>query len=121
MSYKSDVRIRLLKEDYAELERQYLQKFANSKYDIEFWQDKDICKEEDTTIYFGWDSVKWYRNITDVEFEFEFVDFIMDYILDLKNYSYAIIGEEMEDIDTDQNGIVEYISIKREFEDDYIQ
>ena len=113
MSYKSDVRIRLLKEDYAELERQYLEKFANSKYDIEFWQDKDICKEEDNTIYFGWNSVKWYRNIGDTEFEF--VDFIMDFVLSLKTYSYGIVGEDLEDIDLDGNGNIEYIEIERRF------
>lgn len=118
MSYCSDVRFRLLKDDYKKLEDAYITELGHNPHYIEFWHDKDIYRTEDNgTIYFGWNGIKWYRG----EKEFEYTYFIMDFILGLENYSYAIIGEEIEDIDTDQNGIVEDISIKREFEDDYIQ
>ena len=117
MSYRSDVRFRLLKDDYAKLEKDF---FANATDDYEknFWENKDIYKEEkdSKTIYFGWDGVKWYRHIGDDAFKF--VDFIMDFVLDLDTYSYGIIGEELDDVDLDGNGEIEYISVARSFEDD---
>lgn len=115
MSYCSDVRFRLLKDDYKELEQRYLDELGNDVYFTNLWHNKDIYRtEEDGTVYFGWDGLKWYRQ----DINYKNVDLIMDFIIDLENYAYAIIGEEIEDIDTDQNGIVEDISIKREFEDD---
>ena len=117
MSYCSDVRFRLTKDDYAELEKEF---FANATDDYEknFWKNKDIYKEEkdSNTIYFGWDGVKWYRHIGDDAFKF--VDFIMDFVLDLDTYCYAIIGIDIDDIDFDWYGEVEPIEIVRGFADD---
>lgn len=113
MGYVSDIRIRILKDDYLELEKQYLSKFANDSCFIDFWNKKDIYKEENGTVYFGWNSAKWYISL----FENSFAHFhlIKDFILGLSTYSYGIIGEEIDDIDFDWNGEIEPIEIVRGF------
>ena len=114
MSYCSDVRFRLLKEDYKELEDVYITELGHDINYADFWNNKDIYKDKGDTIYFGWNNTKWYR----CDKDFEYVDFIMDYILGLKNYSYAIIGEEFDDISCCCEGDIAWIGVKRTFEDD---
>lgn len=114
MSYRSDVRFRLLKDDYKELEDAYITELGHDTHYTDFWHNKDIYKDEGYTVYFGWNDTKWYMG----EKDFEYAYFIMDYVLSLTNYSYAIIGEELEDNDIDCRGDIVCISIKREFEDD---
>ena len=114
MSYCSDVRFRLLKDDYKELEDAYITELGHNTNYAGFWHNKDIYKDEGDTVYFGWNDTKWYREIED----YKNVNFIMDFILGLENYSYAILGEEIDDNDIDCNGDIDCISIARSFEDD---
>ena len=115
MSYRSDVRFRLLKEDYKELEDAYITELGHNPFYIEFWQNKNIYKDEGDTIYFGWNDTKWYRFDRQ---DFAYVDFIMSFATNLRQYAYAIIGENLEDIDVDCNGEIDCISVARSFEDD---
>ena len=154
MGYRSDIRIRLRKEDYKNLVEKFEEerdkhkanvlvlqslleqattdeektKIRNDIYKEDCmcdlfdkdnksdWKELAIYREEETTIYegydketekynsheedtvyFGWNGLKWYRGYADV-------DFIMDYIQNLDYYAYARIGEEMGDIEQLENG-----------------
>ena len=112
MSYCSDVRFRLLKDDYKELEDAYITELGHNPHYIEFWQNKNIYKDEGNTVYFGWNNTKWYR--FDKQ-DFAYVDFIMSFVTSLRQYAYAIVGERLDDIDLDWNGDVDCIEIERKF------
>lgn len=122
MGYRSDVRIRLKKNDFEKLKVDFKEKVQepnNDKYygyDM-FGKDLDVCKEiknvpcwkvtddgEDIEeshdcVFFGWNSVKWYDG-------YEEVDFIMNFIQDCDHYAFARIGESGEgDIETHEQNM----------------
>lgn len=116
MSYCSDVRFRLTKDDYQKLEQEYLKQFGKDEHYKDFWVKKDIYEEENNTIYFGWNDTKWYYSVKDEYFAY--CQFIMEFITQLDTYCYAIIGADVDDIDFDWNGEIEPIEIVRGFADD---
>lgn len=115
MSYCSDVRFRLLKDDYKELEEAYITELGHDTHYADFWHNKDIYKDEGDTVYFGWNDTKWYR--FDKQ-DFANVDFIISFVTSLRQYAYAIIGEEFDDISCCCEGDIDWIGVKRTFEDD---
>jgi len=117
MGYRSQIRIRLRKEDYERLVKEFEndQKVKNAgagnlfktldKYVEEtnyvYYENHNGKWIEKTaeTVYFGWDYVKWYDGYEDV-------DFIMDWLVkdDKIPYAFTRIGESMEgDIDMRYN------------------
>lgn len=111
MGYRSDVRIRLTKKDYEKMLEEY-DKEILSEVGYNIFNDKDIFKElpkyeicEKTDdgddviklkdcVYFGWDSIKWYENYTEI-------DFIIEFIKECEQYAFCRIGESGEgDIET---------------------
>lgn len=116
MGYRSDVRIRLTKEDYEKLKigfepiaKQFnYNMFADENLDVYKeqnnvtvfnYEDDNYTSETKDCIYFGWNWVKWYDG-------FEDVDYIMDFIQKCKYYAFCRIGESCEgDIETYSEGM----------------
>lgn len=120
MGYRSDVRIKLTKEDFEKLEKDFIEKFGNNslfdyidvkgyRKDYVYNEDKDNWDEIDA-VYFGWNCVKWY------EYDYEDVKFIMSFIKSGIPYAYSRIGEDMGDVELEGNNL-EYITVRTEFEE----
>ena len=108
MGYRSEVRIRLTKEDYEKLSKEFEQKIApktgynlfdkehldayKEVKNIHCWKDTDDGEDIEEThdcIFFGWNYVKWYDGYDDV-------DFIMDFMYNCEHYAFCRIGESLE-------------------------
>lgn len=110
MGYYSEVGIAMKKADYEGLKRKInaLPKERNSlkEYVKQLLTDAD-CIDPYTNLkeYAGkvvalhWKSVKWYMDDDMPE-----VDFLMEYIRTLPDYSYMRIGEETGDIEEEREG-----------------
>lgn len=130
MGYRSDVRIRLTKEDFERLKEEYEKKLIETnELEYSMFKDLDVYKEERDqfvytqnkdndweekkvdSVYFGWNCVKWYDDYEDVEF-------IENFIFECKYYAFIRIGESMEgDIDSRAEGF-EHIMYSYVFDDD---
>lgn len=126
MGYRSDVRIALLIDGFNELSRYVHDYFKNSNKNIQYnlLEHMDICHKSKNSIYFGWNDIKWY------EYEPE-ISSIMLGLEHLKKDEYSTrylrIGEDYNDIEEqntdgrkDENTNVEYPSLIRRFDDDYV-
>jgi hypothetical protein len=117
MAYRSDVRIRLTKEDFERLKKEFDENIKIDDF-YHLFKHLSVCKEEtdrivykqdDTgewlenkvnSVYFGWDCTKWYEN-----YGFDDVDFIMNFVMNCEQYAFIRIGESMEgDIDSIARG-----------------
>lgn len=108
MGYRSDVRIRLTKEDFERLKEEYEKRLIETN-ELEYSMFKclDVYKEETgnsiwdmdndgewheqlvDSVYFGWNSLKWYNGYEDV-------DFITNFVFACKQYAFIRIGESSE-------------------------
>ena len=130
MGYRSDVRIRLIKEDYERLVNEFNEKIKIDDF-YHLFKHLDVYKEENDkvisiqnkdneweekkvdSVYFGWNDVKWYE-----DYGFDDVDFIMDFMENCKQYAFIRIGESCEgDIDTREDGF-DMINFYYAFDDD---
>ena len=112
MSYRSDVRIRLLEKDYKRLVEKFREDIVDGLgfEDLFSIENLTVCRKsmqeivgainytdyikEEPTILFGWDYIKWYEGT------FEDVDLIMTFLRDSDiPYAYARIGEEYDDVE----------------------
>lgn len=117
MGYRSDVRIRLLLEDYEKLKKEYVEKFIDTH--VTTWnmfsqENLDIFKLQNTEdytydtpenidelnpsgkcVYFGWNSLKWYTQCCD----YEDITFIEGFVNSCIMHSFFRLGEEMDDIE----------------------
>lgn len=80
--------------------------------DEETWDEEDCGQNQiiEKIVYFGWDSLKWYDDYTDVRF-------VEDFVRDCDCYAYARIGEEYGDMDKEERGMYS-IGTYTSFEDD---
>nr|WP_297003784.1 hypothetical protein [uncultured Dialister sp.] len=110
MGYYSEVGIAMKKAGYEELKRKIAalpeEEIALKKYVKNLLScAKQIDPYSDLKEYAGkyvvlhWDSIKWYMFDDMPE-----VDFLIDYIKTLQDYSYMRIGEEAGDIEEDHKG-----------------
>lgn len=127
MGYRSDVRIITSKEGFEKLKEfveNYLQEHHSEDYNL--LKECDIKEEDKEQCYFGWDYIKWYEDDDYAE-----IDAIMkgiDYLGENEySYRYMRIGENYEDCeqrdydgDKDNGVCLEYPSMIREFDDEYI-
>lgn len=128
MGYRSDVRIRLTKEDYERLKEEF-EKTIVTKFGFNLFDDMAVYKEEKgygfytedenndcvwkekDCVYFGWNCVKWYDGYDDV-------DSVMDFIENCKQYAFIRIGESCEgDIDAREKDF-DMIGFYYAFDDD---
>ena len=128
MGYRSDVRIMTTKKGYNELKKYTDKYLQDKKYTSgNLLDNTDINEETKYAKYIGWDSIKWYDGFEG----YEDVDAIMNGLdhLEENNYSYryARIGESYDDYDEkyfesdiEDEQDLEYPSMTRYFEDDYI-
>lgn len=127
MGYRSDVRIVTSKNGFEELKKfveNYLKEHESDENE-NLLNGCDVKSEGKGQCYFGWNYVKWYEN------DYTDVDAIMEGLkhLEEQNYSYRYmrIGEDREDYDDydydsdrEDEPYLEYPSMFREFDDDYL-
>lgn len=126
MGYRSDVRIITSKKGFNKLKdyvNDEMRKLPNGTMIYNLLENLDLEYENDNSKYFGWNNVKWY---------YEDVDMVMTGLKYLEkndySYRYARIGEGIDDCEEDyfeslynkDEQDLEYPSIARYFEDDYI-
>ncbi len=125
MGYRSDVRIITSKKGFNELNKyvkDYLSKLDHDDYNL--LDDLKFKAENDYSVYFGWNWVKWYSS-------YESVDAIESGLQHLKDkdmsFRFARIGESYDDYEEDsyeseyeEEQDLDYPSMLREFDDSYI-
>lgn len=128
MGYRSDVRIVTSKEGFEKLQEFVENYLKEKKVNIEEYNLLNLLDVESKgkeQCYFGWNSIKWYDFCDDPQ-----IDAIMnglDYLEENEySFRYMIIGENLDDIeeryyDGEKEDIdLEYPSLIREFDDEYI-
>lgn len=125
MGYRSDVRIITSKKGFNELNKyvkDYLSKLDHDEYNL--LDNLKFKAENDYSVYFGWNWVKWYSS-------YESVDAIESGLQHLKDkdmsFRFARIGESYDDYEEDsyeseneEEQDLDYPSMLREFDDSYI-
>lgn len=130
MGYRSDVRIMTSKKGFEEL-RKYTENYLAGKN----WKggnlldDLDVDKETTIAKFMGWNQIKWYTDWEEYYADVMAIEKGLDYLED-KQYSYrfARIGENNDDYEeryfdgeNDENYDLEYPSMIREFDDEYVK
>ena len=118
MGYRSDVRIMTTKKGYNKLRKytdEYL-KSKNYKYG-NLMDDLDLNEETKYAKYIGWNDIKWYEGDDDIDSIMSGLDYLEE-----NNYSYryARIGENYFESDKEEEQDLEYPSMTRYFEDEWI-
>jgi hypothetical protein len=125
MGYRSDVRIITSKKGFNELNKyvkEYLKNLNHEDYNL--LDDLKFKAENDYSVYFGWNWVKWYQG-------YESVDAIESGLQHLKDkdmsFRFARIGESYDDYEEDSyesenedEQDLDYPSMLREFDDFYV-
>ena len=125
MSYRSDVRIITSKKGFNELNKyvkDYLSKLDFDEYNL--LDNLGFKAENDYSVYFGWNWVKWYSS-------YESVDAVESGLQHLKDkdmsFRFARIGESYDDYEensyeseNEEEQDLDYPSMIREFDDSYV-
>ena len=125
MGYRSDVRIITSKKGFNELNKyvkDYLSKLDHDEYNL--LDNLKFKVENDYSVYFGWNWVKWYQS-------YESVDAVESGLQHLKDkdmsFRFARIGESYDDYEEDsyeseneEEQDLDYPSMIREFDDSYV-
>ncbi len=125
MGYRSEIRIITSKEGYEKL-NEFVEQYLKDTEEDNLLKECDIKNIGKGQCYFGWNDVKWYEN------DFKDVDAIMEGLNYLGeneySYRYMRMGENYEDIEEqfydgekDEDIYLEYPSMIREFDDEYIK
>lgn len=128
MGYRSDVRIITSKKGFEKLSdfvKKYLEKIDKDLNEHNLLKALDIETIGKGQCYFGWNYLKWYDGYPEVDAINEGLDYLGE-----NEYSYRFmeIGEDYDDVEhkyndgeKDKDIILEYPSMIREFDDDYIK
>lgn len=125
MGYRSEIRIITSKEGYEKL-NEFVEQYLKDTEEDNLLKECDIKNIGKEQCYFGWNDIKWREN------DFKDVDAIMEGLNHLGeneySYRYMRIGENYEDIEEqfydgekDEDIYLEYPSMIREFDDEYIK
>lgn len=124
MGYRSDVRIMTTRKGFNKL-KDYTTKYLKDKNSYGNLLDElDVNEETKYAKYIGWNSIKWYEGYEDIDAIMDGLDYLEenDY-----SYRYARIGENYDDYEEkyyesekEEEQDLEYPSMTRYFEDDYI-
>lgn len=125
MGYRSEIRIITSKEGYEKL-NEFVEQYLKDTEEDNLLKECDIKNIGKEQCYFGWNDIKWHEN------DFKDVDAIMEGLNYLGeneySYRYMRIGENYEDIEEqfydgekDEDIYLEYPSMIREFDDEYIK
>lgn len=127
MGYRSDVRIIVSKNGFEKLKEfveKYLKENSDGEIEDNLLEMCDVKQEGEEQSYFGWNYLKWYDGCTDVDAIMKGLDYLED---NEYSYRYMIIGENKDDVeerfyDGEKDGEIdlEYPSMIREFDDDYV-
>lgn len=125
MGYRSEIRIITSKKGYEKL-NEFVEQYLKDTEEDNLLKECDIKNIGKEQCYFGWNDIKWREN------DFKDVDAIMEGLNHLGeneySYRYMRIGENYEDIEEqfydgekDEDIYLEYPSMIREFDDEYIK
>lgn len=130
MGYRSDVRIVVSKEGY-ELLKEFVEYYLKNNVkkeeinEMNLLKSVDIKTEGKDQVYLGWNYLKWYDGYKDVDAIMEGLNYLED---NEHSYRYMIIGEDYTDVEEmsndgekDKDNYLEYPSMIRGFDDDYIK
>lgn len=125
MGYRSDVRIVTSKDGYEKLKEfvaNYLKEKDYTEYNL--LNECNIEEQGKGQCYMGWNYLKWYEGYPEVDAIMEGLDYLEE---NEYSFRYMIIGESYDDVeerfydgDKDKDIDLEYPSMIREFDDDYI-
>lgn len=126
MGYRSDIRIVTSKNGFEKLKefvKNYLEEKKVDTKEYNLLEELEVKVEGKNQIYFGWNYLKWYDGYVDVDAIMEGIDYLGE---NEYSYRYMIIGESYDDCqeqsyDGDKETYLEYPSMIREFDDDYIK
>lgn len=128
MGYRSDIRIVTSKDGFEKLKefvKNYLEEKKVDTKEYNLLEELEVKLEGKNQIYFGWNYLKWYDGYVDVDAIMEGIDYLEE---NEYSYRYMIIGESYDDCeersydgDKDKETYLEYPSMIREFDDDYIK
>lgn len=128
MGYRSDIRIVTSKNGFEKLKefvKNYLEEKKVDTKEYNLLEELEVKVEGKNQIYFGWNYLKWYDGYLDVDAIMEGIDYLGE---NEYSYRYMIIGESYDDCqeqsydgDKDKEIYLEYPSMIREFDDDYIK
>jgi len=125
MGYRSDVRIVISKEGYEKL-KEFVKEYLKDDDEIcNLLEECDIKQEGKKQYYLGWNYVKWYEDIyKDAESIMEGLNYLRE---NEYSYRYMRIGESYDDIEEqfydgekDEKLCLEFPSMIREFDDNYV-
>lgn len=125
MGYRSEIRIITSKEGYEKL-NEFVEQYLKDTEEDNLLKECDIKNIGKEQCYFGWNDIKWREN------DFKDVDAIMEGLNYLGeneySYRYMRMGENYDDIEEqfydgekDEDIYLEYPSMIREFDDEYIK
>ena len=119
MAYRSDIRFLVPMKDYAKLKGNCLSKYWEDSY-FNCLDKEEVrkCAEGKKFMYFGWNSIKWYTNMNDSDYQE--LDDIEDALMEFEQYQKVRIGESYDDIEEVwnlENTYVDYIGIIRKFDE----
>jgi len=119
MGYRSDIRFLIPLTDYEKLKSDCKAKYGEDSY-FNFLDKEEIRKSGDGKeyMYFGWDCIKWYANMSDDDYRE--IDDIEEAVYEFDEYQKVRIGEEYSDIEEDWNlkdSSVDCIRIIRAFDE----
>lgn len=128
MGYRSDVRIITSKKGFEKLSdfvKKYLEKEEKDLNEYNLLESLEIKTIGKDQYYFGWNYLKWYDGYTEVDAINEGLEYLRENEF---SYRFMEIGEDYSDIqehyydgEKDKDTILEYPSMIREFDDDYIK
>ena len=119
MGYTSDIRFLVPLTDYAKLKGDCQIKYGDGSY-FNFLDKEEIRKsaEGKEYMYFGWNSIKWYTDMR--ERDYQELDDVEEAVYGFDEYQKIRIGEEYSDIESDWNlgdSSVDCIQIIRKFDE----
>lgn len=125
MGYRSEIRIITSKEGYEKL-NEFVEQYLKDTEEDNLLKECDIKNIGKEQCYFGWNDIKWREN------DFKDVDAIMEGLNYLGeneySYRYMRMGENYDDIEEqfydgekDKDICLEYPSLIREFDDEYVK
>ena len=125
MGYRSDVRIITSKKGFNELNKyvkDYLSKLDHDEYNL--LDNLKFKAENDYSVYFGWNWVKWYSSYESVDAVESGLQYLKDKDM---SFRFARIGESYDDYEEDSyesenedEQDLDYPSMIREFDDSYV-
>lgn len=124
MGYRSDIRIVTSEKGFEELKKFVLRYLNEHSEKYNLLEECDIKEQGKGQCYLGWNSLKWYDGYHEVDAIMQGLDYLEE---NEYSYRYMIMGEDYADIEEksydgekDEDVYLEYPTMIRDFDDEYI-